>query len=87
MSHLIHNMMRHVAMDCPIPRRVGYEFDIARLPDANQNRRFRSLRGKRNVPSVSARDSEVITVNVQRVMIHRAEVAETDANLIAGLAD
>jgi len=50
MSHLVHDMIRHVTMKRPITRRVGYEFDIARLPDADQNRRFRPLRCERNIP-------------------------------------
>ena len=87
MPHLIHHVMGHVAVKRPIAGRVCNEFDVARLSDPDQHRRFRPLRRKRNITAIGCRDPEVITMDVYRVMIHRAQVAQSDANSIPGLAN
>ena len=80
MSHLIHYVMSHVAMKSPIAGRVGNEFDVARLSNPDHNRRFRPLRRKRNITTIGCRYPEVITMDVYRVMIHRTQIAQPDAN-------
>ena len=79
MAHLIHHVVSHMAVKRPVARRIGDEFDIARLADADQHRGFGPLRRKRNIFTVGRRDSEMIAVDVHRMMVHGAKVA--DANL------
>ena len=38
MPHLIHHVMSHVTVQRPIARRVGDEFEVARLADADEHR-------------------------------------------------
>ena len=75
MPHLIHDVMGHVAVKCPVAGSIGDEFDVACLSDGNQSRCFGPLGRKRDVLAVRRRDSEVMTVDVHRVMVHRAQVA------------
>ena len=87
MPHLIHDMVRHMAVESPVARRIGYELDRPSLPDANENSRFRPLGGKWNLSTVSCGDPEMMTVNVQRMVVHRAQVTESNAHFITGLAN
>ena len=70
----------------PVARLVGDELDVARAADADEHRRLGPLRRERDVAAVGRGDLEVVAVQVDRVVVHRAQVAEADAHAVAGLA-
>ena len=53
-----------VIVNGPIARRIGDEFDVARLANANENGIFEPLTRKGNISAVRRRDSEVMTMNM-----------------------
>ena len=85
-AHLVHDVVRHMAVEGPVAGRIGDKLDSARLPDRDQHGRFRPLRRQGDILAVGRGDAEVIPVDVDRVVVHGAQVAQTDAHLIAGFA-
>ena len=86
MSHLVHDVVGHVAVKCPVAGSIGDEFDVARLPHRDQDGRLRPLGRQGDVFTVGRGDAEVIPVDVHRVVVHRAQVAQAKPDPISGLA-
>ena len=84
MSHLVHDVVGHMAVNHPVAGGVRVEFDIPRLADSNQYRGLWPLGRKGNILAVSRRDPKVVTVQVNGVVAHLTQVAESDPDFIAG---
>src|SRR5690606_10301134 len=82
--HLVHHVMGHVAVHGPVPRRVGDELDGAGAPGGHQHGRLGPLTRGGDAPAVGLGDVERVAVQVDRVVIHRAQVAEAQAHALTG---
>src|SRR5581483_1294436 len=76
--HLVHDVVRHVAVHGPVTRIVGDELDRACAADGHQHGRLRPLTGFRNLPAVGLGDLEVVAVKMDGMVIHRGQVADAD---------
>src|ERR1700682_1150262 len=79
--------MRHVAMHRPVAGIVGNEFNGARAADLNEHGRFDLLRRLGNLPAVGFYNAKTVAVQMHRMMIHRAQIHETETDAIAQLRD
>ena len=77
--------MGHVAMHRPITGLIGNKFESARLADGNQHCCFHLLRRLRNLAAVGFGYSELISVQVNRMMFHYRDAGDANANAIAQL--
>ncbi len=82
MSHGVHGVMRLVAMEGPVSRRVGDEFDGADRAYRHVDRRLRPLRALRHPAAVGAADREMMAVQMDRVVGH-GEIGDPDAHPVA----
>ena len=76
MAHLIHDVVGHMAVEAPVTGRIRDELDVARLPHRNQDGRLRPLSRQRDIFTVRRRDAEMMPVDVHRVMVRGAQVAQ-----------
>ena len=64
MSHLIHDMVGHVAVHRPIPRLAGDKLNILCVPDRNKEGAAGMLRCSWNATSIGCSNLEVVPVEV-----------------------
>ena len=77
--------MGHVAVHRPVAGIVGDEFDRPCAAYRHKDRRFRPLTASGICATVRLGDLPRMAVNVDRVVIHRREIAEADAHAVAEL--
>ena len=87
MSHLIHDVMGHVAVKCPIAGSVGDELDVRVCPTATRTVASGHWAESGILFAVGRRHSEMITVDMHRMMISRAQITQAKPDLISGLAN
>src|SRR5690606_18274674 len=85
-AHLVHDVVGHVAMHSPVTWGVGYELDVARSAGGHQHGGLWPLRRQRHDTAVGSDYLEVVSMQVDRMVIHRTQVAKTDSNAFAELA-
>ena len=81
-GHLVHVVVRQVAVQHPVAGIVGDELDIARLRNADEHSVARPPRGFGNPAAFGAGDVEGLAVQMHRMMVH-AKVHEADAHAAA----
>ena len=81
-GHLVHVVVREMAVEHPVAGIVGDEFDVACLRNADEHGVARPPRRLRDAAAFGAGDVEGVAVQVHRVMVH-AEVHEPDAHTAA----
>jgi len=69
-----------MAVHRPVPGRIGDKLNISCRAHRYQNGRFRPLRRFRNATSVGCRDLERIAVQVDRMVVHRAQIPKSHAD-------
>src|SRR6266446_10367663 len=75
--------MGHMTMHRPIAGIVCYKFNRSRAADLHENSGFHLLRRFGNLTAVGFYDAERVPMDMHRVMIHWAEIDETDTHSIA----
>jgi hypothetical protein len=86
-AHLVHHVVGHVAVHRPVAGLVGDELDVAGAADRDEDGGLGPLRRDRERAAVGRHDLEVVAVQVDRVVIHGAQVAEADPHAVALAAD
>jgi hypothetical protein len=86
MAHCVHRVVRFVAVEGPVARRIGHELDCAHLADGDVGRHLGPARRLRHPAAIRASDLEAVPVQVDRVVRHR-QVAHADAHLVAQARD
>ena len=86
MSHGVHSVMRLVAVKGPVAGVVGNELDVARGAHRDEHGGFGPT-GRFGYPAaIGGCDPEPVAVDMDRVLVN-AQVAEPDANPVAGFDD
>ncbi len=86
MAHGVHGVVGLVAMERPIAGRVGHHVEGAYCANGNIYRCLRPLRAFRHPAAVGTGHREAVTMQMDRMMIHRSKVSEADPDLVV-LAD
>ena len=87
MAHLVHHVMGHVAVQRPVAG-VAATNSIVRVVPTGTSTVVSGMRARRRDRAAVGRDDlERVAVEVDRVVIHRAEVPEADAHAVADLGD
>jgi len=86
-AHLVHRVVGHVAVQRPVAGGAGDELDGAGGADRDEHGGLGDASGGRDGAAVGSDQLEGMTVEVEWVVVHRAEVAEPDANQITDLGD
>ena len=86
MSHLVHDVVGHVAVNHPVAGGVCVEFDIPRLPDSDQYRGLWPLGRKGDILAVGRRDPKVVTVQVNGVVVHLTQGRPLHTPTVLGTA-
>ena len=82
-THLVHHVVRLVAVERPVARVIRGELDVARRSRRHVHRGLRPPGRLRNRPGVGSGDVEGMPVNVDRVRVH-GQVRQADTHAIAG---
>src|SRR5207249_4981314 len=81
-AHLVHNVVGHVAVQRPVPWLVGHELEGPRAADLHQDGRLYLLGRRRDLPTVSLRDFELIPMEMDGVVVRGAQVDQTDFHAV-----
>src|SRR5690606_9484016 len=85
-THGVHRVVSHVAVERPITWCVSDELDIARSTHRAKHRSFRPLPCFGNLSAVGGSDVEGVAVDVNGMVPH-AQVADANAHAIIGAYD
>ena len=85
-THRVHRVVRLVTMISPVARVVGDKIDVTRRADRHLDGRLAPAPFRRDASGIGAADLEMMPVQMHRVLDH-AEVADPDADALAGLHD
>src|SRR5664279_6163977 len=87
MSHLIHSVMSHVTMQSPVPRCACDKLDHAHRAHRYQHGGLRDTSARWHGSTIGCDDLERVTMEVDRMVIHRTQVAEPNADAVANLGN
>ena len=81
-AHGVHGVVRLVAVDRPVARLVGDEFEHAHRTDRHVGRHLRPPRARRHPAAVGAGHLELVAVQMDGVVGH-GEIAHPHAHAVA----
>src|SRR5438132_13150355 len=85
LSDLSHYVSVRIEIHRLSPRRIGDKVERARLTHSDEHGRLNLLRGLGNLAAVGFGYSEMITVQVARMMLHHRDTRDADTHAIAQL--
>ena len=87
MTHLVHDVVGHMAMHGPVPGIVGDKFNGSGCAHRNECRGFRPAGRFRNQAAIGHDFFKGVAVKVDRVMVHGGQIADADPDALACLRD